>query len=165
METVVLRPSLITQDSIDQFFDAYAARFNDSLTRDQIDLDSTVNAFADCFIEASPAGVQCSKNDQQFKEAIPQGYALYKQTGMQAMVIEGKELTLLDEMHALVRVQWRSDHIRKDATSVSIPFEVIYLLQQQESGLKIFAYITGDEQKVMQEKGVLSADGRNPMRG
>lgn len=160
MATDTLTPSAITQHEIDVFFKAYAARFNDALSGKQVDVSGTVNAFADCFVEASPAGIHCGKNDQQFRDAIPKGHEFYKQTGMKAMVIEAKDLTILDGLHAMVRVHWRSDHVKRDGAQVSIPFEVIYLLQHQEKGLKIFAYITGDEQKVMKEKGVLPDQGQ-----
>ena len=151
---IITRPA-ITHYTVDVFFEAYASRVNDALSGKGADIDATVNAFAACFVEASPLGVICGKNDQAFRDAIPKGSAFYRETGMKAMVIEARELTVLNEQHALVKIHWRSDHLTKEGKEISIPFEVIYLLQQQDHGLKVFAYITGDEKGAMKDAGVL----------
>jgi len=38
---------------------------------------------------------------------------------------------------------------------VNIDFDVIYLLQYRDQHLKIFAYITGDEQAELQKNGLI----------
>lgn len=143
------------QDKIDAFFDAYARRFNEALTGKEPDIEATVNSFAGCFIEASPLGVNCGKNDESFREAIPKGNAFYKSIGTESMNIESKQVTELDDYHFMVKVRWNSAYRKQDGSPEIIDFDVYYFLQYREEQLKIFAYITGDEQKVLKERGLL----------
>lgn len=140
---------------LNQFFDQYAARFNEAIRTGKTDIEATTNAFAHCFVEASPLGVNCGKNDEQFRTAIPQGYAFYKSVGITAMNILSKEISLLDEFHAMVKVHWESVFTRKDKTSGSIEFDVFYFVQSLNNTHKIFAYITGDEQAALKANGLI----------
>jgi len=119
------------------------------------DAEKVAACFANCFIEATPAGVICGKNDEQFRQAIPQGYDFYKSAGITAMDITGKEITQLDEHHAMARIHWRSLFTRKNGITGGIDFDVIYFLQDLGNGLKIFAYITGDEKKALRDSGLI----------
>jgi hypothetical protein len=145
---------MITREIIDRFFDAYAGRFNDAL-EGTADVDETMNAFAPCFVEASPAGIRCSNNDDKFREAIPKGYKFYRNIGTQSMNIRSKELTILDELHVLVKVDWQAHYKKKNSEKEVIDFTVFYLLQVQNEQPKIFCYVTGDEQKVLKAHGLL----------
>lgn len=140
---------------IEHFFEAYAARVQQALDGHDPDVEQVMATFADCFVESSPVGVICGKNDAQFREAIPKGYAFYRQVGITAMDIRAQHIELLDELHAMDRVQWSSAFRRKDGTAGSINFEVIYLLRLEEKAWKIFAYITGDEQQAMRDNGLM----------
>lgn len=140
---------------IEAFFYRYAAMFNDALQGGQPDVEGTAACFADQFIEAGPQGVQCGKNDEQFRDMIPQGYAFYKGIGVHSMEITGMEITILDPQHSLAKVYWKSGFVRKDRFAGSIEFEVIYLVQTKDRQPKIFAYITGDEQAELKEKGLI----------
>jgi hypothetical protein len=55
----------------------------------------------------------------------------------------------------MVNVHWNSSYNRKDGSEVFIEFDVIYFVQIIDEKLKIFAYITGDEQAVLREKGLI----------
>lgn len=140
---------------IEHFFDAYAARAQQALDGHDPDIEQVTAAFADCFVESGPVGVSCGKNDAQFREAIPKGYAYYRQAGITAMDIRAQHVELLDELHAMNRVQWNSAFRRKDGTAGSINFEVIYLLRLEQNDWKIFAYITGDEEQAMRDNGLI----------
>jgi len=140
---------------IDEFFKQYVDRFNQALAGEIPDVEGTAASFAGCFIEASPLGVSCGKNDEQFRGVIPQGYAFYRSIGVTAMEIIYKEITHLDEFHIMVKVRWKSKFTKKDHLKDTIEFEVIYLLQGIKNMLKIFAYITGDEQQALKEKGLI----------
>lgn len=141
---------------IETFFAEYAARFNHSLQDPPVvDVDGVLASFADCFIEASPLGVNCGKNDEQFREVIPQGYAFYRSIGTTAMNVKGVDVTPLDEFHAMARVHWESRYRRQDGGEERIEFDVIYFLQTLDGQPKVFAYITGDEQKVLREHGLI----------
>ncbi|HEY0678407.1 MAG TPA: hypothetical protein VGD17_08975 [Chitinophagaceae bacterium] len=140
---------------ISQFFDHYDQNFNAALNGKAVDIERTANLFSNCFIEVSPAGITCGQNNEQFREAIPKGYEYYKSIGITSMNIISKETTLIDEFHSMVKIGWRSDFNKKDNTKGTIEFEVIYFLQAIRNENRIFAYITGDEQKVLKENGLI----------
>ena len=141
---------------IEVFFAEYAARFNRSLQDPPVvDVDGVLASFADCFIEASPLGVNCGKNDAQFREVIPQGFAFYKSIGTTAMNVKGVDVTPLDEFHVMARVHWDARYRRQDGSKMQIEFDVIDFLQALDGQPKVFAYITGDEQKVLREHGLI----------
>ncbi len=141
---------------IDDFFDEYARRFQDALSGGHPDVHGTANAFAASFIEASPAGIRCSANDAAFEQAIPMGYDFYKRIGTQKMEIGSREITLLDDLHALVKIHWLSSYIKNDGQHVNISFDVFYLVQSQRENIKIFCYITGDEEQALSAHGLLT---------
>ncbi len=138
------------QQQLEQFFAAYEQRFNDVLNGQPADVDATAGAFADYFVESSPAGVMGGKNDEKFRGQIPKGNEFYKSIGTQSMKIGTLDITQLDEFHAIARVHWLSDY----KGNKHIEFDVFYIVNQVGDEPKIFAYITGDEQKVLQENGL-----------
>jgi len=146
----------IQKDEIDQFFSRYESRFNDALSDGEPDVEQTVNSFAEHFLEATPLGVNVGKNDKNFREMISKGWSFYKDIGIQAMNILSKQITILDDFHALVKVNWNSSFIRKDKTDGEISFDVFYLIQKLDENIKIFAYITGDEQQALKDQGLIS---------
>jgi len=146
----------IQKDEIDQFFSRYESRFNDALSGAEFDVEQTVNSFTEHFLEASPLGVNAGKNDKNFREVISNGWSFYRDIGVQAMNILSKQITILDELHALVKVNWNSSFVRKDKTSGEISFDVFYLVQKLDGNIKIFSYITGDEQQALKDQGLIS---------
>lgn len=149
-------PNIImnTSESIRNFFSAYEARFNEAINGRE-DIDGTVNSFDTCFLEASPAGVNCGKNDESFREAVPKGNAYYKSIGTKSMKVSNLDITKLDDLHYMVKVYWDSLYEKKDGKLISIAFDVIYFLKAKGKEWKIFLYITGDEQKVLKENGLI----------
>jgi len=143
-------------EQIRQFFSDYAARFNRALQDPPVeDVEASAGAFADCFIGAGPGGVSCGKNDEQLRTWIPQCNAFYRSIGTRSMQISRLEITPLDELHAMAKVFWVSHYTKPTGEDVQIHFDVIYLLQIRERNPKIFGYITGEEQKVLKEYGLL----------
>jgi hypothetical protein len=145
----------IQQPEIENFFNRYETRFNEALRGGEPDVAETVNSFAEHFIEASPAGVVAAKNDDQFKGSIREGWTFYKQIGILAMEILSKQISILDDMHALVKIHWNSAFVRNDNTHGEIDFDVFYLIQKKDEHLRIFAYITGDEQQALKDEGLV----------
>ena len=140
---------------VQAFFNDYEARFNQSLQEPPVvDVDGVVGAFAGCFVEASPVGVNCGKNDDQFRQAVPQGFAFYKSIGTTSMKIAALDITPLDDYHVMAKVHWDSRYTTSNGEE-KIEFDVIYFLQLLNEQPKIFAFITGDEQKVLQERGLI----------
>ncbi|MEN6517962.1 MAG: hypothetical protein ABFC38_07180 [Methanospirillum sp.] len=90
---------------IERFFEAYAARFAHALSEPAgVDVEATVGAFADFFVEAGPRGVSCNRNDDTFRAQIPQGYAFYRRIGIRSMAVTTLAPSQLDERHWGVRV-------------------------------------------------------------
>jgi hypothetical protein len=92
-------------------------------------VDATVNSFASCFLEASPAGNNCGKNDALFREAIPKGNAYYRNIGTKSMKIDSLDITKLDDLHYMVKVHLDYLYEKKNNEKVAIRFDVIYFLQ------------------------------------
>jgi hypothetical protein len=72
------------------------------------------------------------------------------------MKIRSKEISVLDDLHAIVKIFWSSFY-RHEQASGEIPFEVVYLVQCKEGSIKIFAYVSGDEQAAFKEHKLLPA--------
>ncbi len=140
---------------IAKFFDDYAKRFNAALKGEEPDVEQTVAAFAPCFVEASPVGIVCSKNDERFKDAVPKGYDFYKSIGTQSMKICSKVITILDSMHAMVKIHWQALYVKQAGNRAEIGFDVHYFVQVKDNVVKIFSYVTGDEQKLLEENGLV----------
>jgi hypothetical protein len=138
----------------EQFFEDYAALFQEALSGKEADVEGTANSFANCFIAASPSGIRCSANNEEFRQAIPKGYEFYKSIGTKSMKIGSKEITLLDDKHAMIKIHWLSEYLKKDNSLLSIDFDVFYFVQYVNGAIKIFSYITGDEQKILKENGL-----------
>lgn len=142
-----------TLQFVNAFFSEYETEFNIAL-HGAPDAETTASLFAECFVEANPSGVSCGKNDKEFRKAIPQRYAVYKNAGITEMKIISQDITLLNDIHALDRVKWRAFCETKDGKKMEAEFETIYLVHINNGEPKIFAYITGDEQKTFKEKGL-----------
>lgn len=142
-------------ERVDTFFEAYASNFNEVLLGAEVNIDKVSQCFSECFIEASPLGVNASKNNEQFKEAIPKGFEFYKRIGITSMQILSKDITALDSQHTMVKVKWQALFKRKDDTNGEVAFDVFYFLQAHDETFRIFAYITGDEQTVLKQEGLV----------
>jgi predicted ester cyclase len=151
------QPSLLElaqKDVARRFFAEYADRFNRSLAGEHVDAREVADSFADHFVEASPTGVNGGKNGMLFRWIIPSGFAHYRKLGTTSMNIENVEVETIDPMHALAKVHWDSSYTKKDGEHDHIEFDVTYLLHFQGAKPKIFAYITGDEEKVLRDHGL-----------
>mgnify|MGYP003575938399 CR=1 FL=1 len=151
----IVMSNSIRQHEIENFFDRYEARVNEALAGEEPDIDETVNAFASEFIEASPNGVIAGKNDKKFRKAINKGWTFYKEIGIRSMDILSTQINILDTFHALVKIHWNSTFVLKNTEKGDIAFDVYYLIQKRENDLRIFAYITGNEQQALKEAGLI----------
>ena len=150
-------------EGMERFFARYAERFNLALADPPVmDVEGTAAAFADCFVAANPQGVACGRNDSRFHVAIPQGWEFYRRMGMTSMEIVSIHVTPLDEIHTMAKVRWNSRYRMQGGREEQIAFDVIYLLQIRDGVPKIFAYITGDEERALREKGLGPAERRGP---
>jgi hypothetical protein len=141
---------------IRDFFAQYEARVNRALEETpDFDAKGTAEAFSDFFIAANPNGVACGKNDEKFQLQILHGYEFYRSIGTKSMKISRLTTTSLDEFHVQTKVRWQSNYEKRDGKGEKIDFDVIYLLQIIGEKPKIFAYITGDEERDLRERGLI----------
>jgi hypothetical protein len=70
------------------------------------------------------------------------------------------EATPIDAGHDMVRPYFRADYRRKDGETLSIEFDVVYMLQQREGGPKIFAFVSGDEMGLYRQHGLVDEEGK-----
>jgi hypothetical protein len=84
-----------------------------------------------------------------------EGYAFYKNIGITSMEIISRGITFLDDFHTMIKIHWKSNFIKKDGSKGEIEFENIYFTQTRDNQPKVFAYITGDEQAVLREFGLI----------
>ena len=142
------------ETSIRKLFERYEHVFNAALHGD-VDMDDVAALYAADFIAASPAGVMTGKNDEQLKQVMAQGYARYRAIGTKEMRIRGLRISPMDEHHCVAHVAWRATYVRNDKPDVTIDFDVHYLVQQLGAEPKVFGWVSGDEQAVLKEHGII----------
>jgi hypothetical protein len=135
-------------------FERYERVFNAALHGD-VDMDDVAALYAADFIAASPAGVMTGKNDDQLKQVMAQGYARYRAIGTKEMRMRELRISPMDEHHCLAHVAWRATYVRNDKPDVTIDFDVHYLVQQLGAEPKVFGWVSGDEQAVLKEHGII----------
>ena len=143
------------KQKIEEFFASYESHFNEALAGNEQRISlALAESFAECFTESSPNGVVCGQNDAQFKTRIEEGLRFYKSIGSESMQILDREITLLGQDHALCKVTWQYSY-RKDNSLGTIDFDVYYFLRTLNDQIRIFGYITGDEQQALKEHGLI----------
>jgi hypothetical protein len=140
--------------SVMKLFERYESLFNQSLGGD-MDMDEVASLYASEFIGAAPAGVMTGKNDDQFKQVMAQGYAHYRAMGTKKMRIRNVRLSPIDEHHCVAHVAWRATYARKDQPVVAIDFDVHYFVQKLDGEPKVFGWVSGDEQALLKEHGII----------
>lgn len=142
------------ETSVRTLFERYERVFNAAL-RGEIDMDEVGTLYAPAFIAASPAGVMTGKNDAQLKQVMAEGYARYRAIGTKEMRIRGLRLSPMDEHHCVAHVAWRATYCRQDQPEVAIDFDVHYLVQQLGAEPKVFGWVSGDEQALLKQHGII----------
>ena len=140
--------------SIRPFFERYERSFNRALAGD-MGMDELSDLYAPSFIAASPAGVQAGQNDDGLRHAMAQGYAHYRAIGTKAMRLRDVRIDAIDERHCLAHVSWQATYARGNQPDVVIDFDVHYFVQQLNDEPKVFGWVSGDEQALLREHGIL----------
>ncbi len=94
----------------ESFFKDYEKRFNATLQGNKAGINTTAESFTDYFIESSPLGVICGKNDSKFKERMLKGYEFYKKIGITSINILSTEITALDDYHTMAKIYWKTNY-------------------------------------------------------
>jgi hypothetical protein len=142
------------ETALRNLFAQYQRFFNRALVGD-VALDDGTSFYASAFIAASPAGVAAGKNDDQLGRIMEQGYERYRAIGTKEMRMRDVRLSPMDEHHCVAHVAWTAIYSRRDAPDVSIDFDVHYLVQKLNGEPKIFGWVSGDEQALLKEYGIL----------
>ncbi len=142
------------ESAVRKLFERYANFFNRSLGGD-VDMEEVSSLYTSEFIGAAPAGVKTGKNDEQFKQILAQGYAHYRAIGTKEMRIRNVVLSPIDEHHCVAHVTWTAVYARKDQPDVAIDFDVHYLVQKLDGEPKVFGWVSGDEQTLLREHGII----------
>lgn len=138
-----------------EFFREYANACERSLG-DNVDVDAIRSFFAEVFVSASASWqVATGANDETFEQTLRRRYDFYKAIGTTSMKIDRMETEILYENHDRVRVFYIAGYRKRDGTEVSIPFDVLYLLQRRSGGPKIFGFVAGDEMAVYRAHGLV----------
>lgn len=138
----------MTKDSLKQFFQRYEQFFMQSLNGE---LDDTVMSelYASEFIAASPLGVLTGKNDTNFQQALSEGYEQYRKIGTKEMRVRDVEMLPIDDLHCVADVAWTASYEVANGQQVNIDFNVHYLMQNLNGKLRVFGWISGNEQELL----------------
>ncbi|WP_119271707.1 nuclear transport factor 2 family protein [Taklimakanibacter deserti] len=142
------------EKSVGELFERYEKLFRRALGG-EADMDEVTSSYAGAFVAASPAGVNVGRNDEQLKQVMRQGFENYRRIGTKDMRLRNVRIASIDEHHCLAHVAWRAIYDRGGEPDISIDFEVHYLVQQLADTPKIFGWISGDEQAVLKQHGII----------
>jgi hypothetical protein len=142
------------EKTIKDLFERYREIFRKALGND-VDLDEVAASYAAAFVAASPAGVRAGQNDAQLKQVMQQGFDYYRRIGTKDMRLRNVRVTPIDAQHCVAHVAWTAVYDRGEDPDISIDFDVHYLVQQLDSTPKIFGWISGDEQAVLKQHGIV----------
>ena len=139
---------------IDAFMTRYAALFRRALIEDPAP-DEIAALYAAEVIAASPQGVRAARNDADFARAMRQAHARYRAIGTRDIRIETMRLSPIDDHHCIAHVGWHASYARDGAPDQQIAFEVHYLMQVLDDQPRIFGWVSGDEQAVLRQHGII----------
>ena len=69
--------------------------------------------------------------------------------------MRGVRIAPMDERHCVAHVAWTAHYTRKDRPEVTINFDVHYFVQKLEDEPKVFGWVSGDEQALLKEHGIV----------
>lgn len=138
------------------FFKGYETQYRRALkSPDGVDSRKVASHFASYFVESSPGGAHGGRNGWMFRFMITRGFAFYRKIGTRDMTLEVVEVTPIDARHATAKVAWEAHCVRRDGTAVTVPFTHVYFLREERRALKIFAYVADDQQKLLEDHGLV----------
>lgn len=147
------------QPDYEAFFSNYVDVFNRSVKGD-VDTDAIRASYAEYFVSAGVGAVQGGANDEKYAEVLRQGAGFYRAIGLQGMTLRRVEVMPVDADHDIVRSYLRADYRRKNGETLSIEFDLVYMLQRREGGPKIFAFVAGDEMGLYRQYGLVDEQGK-----
>jgi len=148
-----LRTKSVEQE-VHKLFERYEEFFKRSLA-DDFDKEEVSELYASEFIAATPAGVMAGKNDETLIQAMVQGYQNYREIGTRQMRKRDIRLSPIDDLHCVAHVSWTATYSRDDLPETDIDFDVHYLVQVLNGTAKVFGWVSGDEQELLKQHGII----------
>jgi hypothetical protein len=71
------------------------------------------------------------------------------------MRIRDVRVSPIDEHHCVAHVAWTASYARQGQADATIDFDVHYLVQKLDGEPKIFGWVSGDEQAILREHGII----------
>jgi hypothetical protein len=71
------------------------------------------------------------------------------------MRIRNVRLSPIDEHHCVAHVAWTATYARRDQADAAIDFDVHYFVQKLDGEPKVFGWVSGDEQALLREHGII----------
>lgn len=139
--------------SVRAFFERYEQVFRCAL-RGDAEMEEAAQLYAPEFIASTPAGVVSGKNDAQLAKVMAQGYARYRAQGMKDMRLQSLHTSPIDDDHCLAHVAWTATYAREGRPDVAIDFQVHYFVRGLGSEPKVFGWVSGDEQALLERHGL-----------
>ncbi len=134
--------------NVREFFDAYA----DASTRGNAKKIAVF--YGDSFLVVGPGESRAFNNDGEFLKWLGSVHAFNQQTGLRQLVVRNVSAKPFGRHAIHASVIWGALY-EKTGDEV-IEFTIRYILQQQDSTLKIIVYASDeDQEKTMKEKGLL----------
>jgi hypothetical protein len=142
------------ESSVKELFDRYQEFFRKAL-KGEIEMEQVASSYASAFVAASPAGVMVGQNDEHLRQVMRTGFENYRQLGTKDMRIRSVRISPIDEHHCVAHVAWTATYVRKGRPDVTIDFDVHYLVQKLVGEPKIFGWVSGDEQALLKQHGIV----------
>ncbi len=145
---------MVAKADVRKFFKAYERVYNDAMGG-EVNMDDVGQMYSTGFVSVTPAGVMVGENGQPLKDVMRKGFEAYRALGSKKMTYTDVAVTAIDRDHCVARVQWSGQYQRKNKECLTIDFEVNYLVERRDGRLKVFGWITGDEQAEFRKHGLL----------
>ena len=142
------------RDEVKKLFARYERLVNLAL-QGAVEMEELASLYSSEFIGAAPAGVRTGKNDDQFRKVMAQGYERYRAIGTKDMRIRAIRFSAIDPLHCMAHVAWVASYARKDGAEIAIEFDVHYLVQMLNGDPKVFGWISGDEEALLKQHGIV----------
>lgn len=151
----------MNQPDYDAWFRSYAEAYTASL-HGPVQTEAIRCYFAETVLALGIDGSlnAASPRDSSFADALEGMYAFARAVGTLRMAVDRVEVSPLHESHDRVQVFYRADYETPDAGELTLPFDLVYLIQRRSSGPAIFAFIAADEMAVLRRHGLVDDQGR-----
>lgn len=145
---------MVAKADVRKFFKVYEKIYNDAIA-DTVDLNDVADMYSAGFVSVTPAAVIVGENGEQLKAIMTKGFEAYRALGSKRMTCKEVSVTPVDQDHCVAEVNWAGDYERKDGSPVTIDFAVNNLVEKRDGKLKVFGWISGDEQAEFRKHGLL----------